>query len=420
MSTDGGKIETLRIGMIGSGFIAKLHLQALVGVRNVVVSGVYSPSAAHREAFARMANDMDLGPCTAFDSIAAMVTSGSVDALWILAPNFTRLPVMEEIHALQTSGRCRLAGVACEKPLARTVHEARRMLHLAEDAGLNHGYLENQVFSTAVQRGKEIIWRRAVPISGRPYLARAAEEHSGPHEPWFWQGSQQGGGVLLDMMCHCYEVARFLLTEPGAARATLTPVSANATVSSLKWTRPEYAAKLQAMMGPQVDYTRSPSEDFARATVLLHGPDGREVMVEATTSWAYVGPGMRIQLELLGPEYAMEFSSLNTPLKVFLSRAVAGGQGEDLVEKQNAEQGLMPVLEDEAGIYGMTAENRHMVEAFRRGTRPTETFEDGVAVMEVLMALYRSAEIGQVVKLPAPELETYVPPVARGGSTQGN
>jgi predicted dehydrogenase len=74
----------------------------------------------------------------------------------------------------------------------------------------------------------------------------------------------------------------------------------------------------------------------------------------------------------------------------------------------------MPVLEDEAGIYGMTAENRHMVESFRQGKRPTETFEDGVAVMEVLMALYRSAEIGQVVKLPAPELETYVPPVARG------
>src|SRR5262247_349574 len=413
MMGDGGKIETLRIGMIGSGFIAKLHLQALVGVRNVVVAGVHSTTAARREALARLANEMDLGPCTPFDSLAAM--AANVDALWILAPNFTRLSVMQEIHDLQTSGRARLAGIACEKPLARTVREAREMLRLAEDAGLCHGYLENQVFSTAVQRGKEIIWRRAVPASGRPYLARAAEEHSGPHEPWFWQGSQQGGGVLLDMMCHCYEVARFLLTEPGAVRGTLTPVSANATVSSLKWTRPDYAAKLQTMMGPQVDYTRSPAEDFARATVMLHGPDGRELMVEATTSWAYVGAGMRIQLELLGPEYAMEFSSLNTPLKIFLSRAVAGGQGEDLVEKQNAEQGLMAVLEDYACIYGTTAENRHMVESFRRGARPTETFEDGVAVMEVLMALYRSAEIGQVVKLPAPELETYVPPVARAG-----
>ena len=168
------------------------------------------------------------------------------------------------------------------------------------------------------------------------------------------------------------------------------------------------------MMGPQVDYMRAPAEDFARGTVVLRTADGREAMIEATTSWAYVGPGLRIQLELLGPEYSMEFSSLNTALKVFMSRAITGGQGEDLVEKQNAEQGLMPVLEDEAGIYGMTAENRHMVEAFRTGQRPLETFEDGVAVVEILMALYRSAEIGQVVKLPAAELETYLPPVARG------
>ena len=93
-------------------------------------------------------------------------------------------------------------------------------------------------------------------------------------------------------------------------------------------------------------------------------------MVEATTSWAYVGAGLRILLELLGPEYSMEFSSLNTGLKVFLSRAVTGGQGEDLVEKQNAEQGLMPVVEDEAGIYGYTGENRHMVEAFRQRRQP--------------------------------------------------
>ena len=62
--------------------------------------------------------------------------------------------------------------------------------------------------------------------------------------------------------------------------------------------------------------------------------------------WA---PGLRILIELLGPEYSMEFSSLNTGLKIFLSRDVRGGQGEDLVEKQNAEQGLMPVVENEAG-----------------------------------------------------------------------
>ena len=93
----------------------------------------------------------------------------------------------------------------------------------------------------------------------------------------------------------------------------------------------------------------------------------------------------------------MEFSTLNTGLKVFLSRNVTGAQGEDLVEKQSAEQGLMPILEDEAATYGYTLEDRHMVGAFREGEAPLETFRDGVAVVEMLMALYRSAETGSTV-----------------------
>ncbi len=122
---------------------------------------------------------------------------------------------------------------------------------------------------------------------------------------------------------------------------------------------------------------------------------------------------MRIQLELLGPEYALEFSSLNTGLKVFMSRRVTGSEGEDLVEKQNAEQGLMPVLEDEAGVYGYTDENRHMVERFRKGQAPDETFADGVAVIEMLMALYKSAEEGRTVYFDREDLSDFVPAVGR-------
>jgi predicted dehydrogenase len=156
---------------------------------------------------------------------------------------------------------------------------------------------------------------------------------------------------------------------------------------------------------------------IARGALTLEDEAGETVMIEATTSWSYIGPGLRIQLELLGPEYAMEFSTLNTGLKVFLSRNVTGAEGEDLVEKQSAEQGLMPVLEDEAATYGYTLEDRHMVGAFRKGEPPLETFRDGVSGVEMLMALYRSAETGSTVRLPDDALETYVPLVARGSTT---
>ncbi|MEI2297345.1 Gfo/Idh/MocA family protein [Ensifer sp. MJa1] len=405
--------QALRVGFVGSGFIAHFHLKSMIGVRNVEVTGVYSRKPENREKFAGEVEALGLGSCRMHESLEALLTADDVDAVWILSPNYTRLDVMRSLHKAVKDGRSKVFAVACEKPLARTVAEAREMLALAEDAGLNHGYLENQVFCTPVLRGKEIIWRRAASTTGRPYLARAAEEHSGPHEPWFWQGDKQGGGVLSDMMCHSVEVARYLLTAPGAPRNSLKIKAVNGTVANLKWTRPNYAEQLRKRFGSEVDYRNRPSEDFARATVTLEDQDGNELMIEATTSWAYVGAGLRIQLELLGPEYALEYNSLSTGLKIFMSREVKGSEGEDLVEKQNAEQGLMPVLEDEAGVYGYTDENRHMVECFRKGEKPLETFEDGLAVVEMLMGLYRSAEINATLQFPAPELEHYVPVVAR-------
>lgn len=405
--------KTLRIGFVGAGFIAHFHLKALLGVRNVEVTGVYPPTAAKRQKLADAVAELGLGTCRAHESLEALLAADDIDAIWILSPNPTRLATMRTIAAAVKSGRSKVFAVACEKPLARTLAEAKEMLALVEDAGLNHGYLENQLFSTAVLRGKEIIWRRAVPATGRPYLARAAEEHSGPHEPWFWKGEEQGGGVLLDMMCHSVEVARFLLTAPGAPRSSLKFKSATGTVATLKWGREKYVADLKRRMGETVDYAKRPAEDFARGNLTFEDEDGNEVVVEATTSWAYVGPGLRIQLELLGPEYALEFSSLSTGLKIFMSRAVTGSEGEDLVEKQNAEQGLMPILEDEPGIYGYVDENRHMVEAFRKGERPMETFADGVAVVEMLMALYRSAEEGRTIRPDDVDLTDYIPLVAR-------
>jgi predicted dehydrogenase len=173
------------------------------------------------------------------------------------------------------------------------------------------------------------------------------------------------------------------------------------------------------MMGPEIDYRRSPAEDFARANVTLRTPEGLTAIVEATTSWSFVGPGLRLRMELAGPEYSMTVDTLHSDLSVFLSRRISGSDGEDLVEKQNAEQGLMPVVSDEAATYGYVDENRHMVDAFRAGRMPDETWDDGLAVTEVLMACYLSAERGATVTLDDPALPDFVPAVARGAWRPG-
>ena len=333
--------KRLGIGFIGSGFITRFHIQSMVGVRDGDVRGVWSPNAEHADSAAALARTLDVGDARAFPSIEAMIRDPSIKALWLCGPNHRRV---ENIEASCTAVRGNagvLLGLACEKPLARTVSEAKHIRTLVSEAGLPHGYLENQLFAPAVNRGRELLWRRGAALTGRPYLARAAEEHSGPHTPWFWRGDLQGGGVLNDMMCHSIEVVRHLLTAPG-------------------------------------------------------------------------GAGLRLSVELLGPEYSMSLNSLDSGLRLFFSRAVQGPTGEDLVEKQNAEIGLMPVVVDEATEYGYTAENRHMARAFLRGQSPDVTFDDGVEVVELLMSAYMSAEQGQTLSLRPDGLDSFVPAVARG------
>ena len=406
--------KRLGIGFLGGGFISRFHIQSLLGVRDVDVTGVFSKTKQSAEGTAELANDLGVGPAKAFNSITEMIADPGVDAIWVCSPNYARIETFEEIANAVNSDKGKLIGVACEKPLGRNVAEAKKVLELTQNAGLLDGYLENQVFSPSITRGKEIIWARGAATTGRPFLARAAEEHSGPHMPWFWEGELQGGGVLNDMMCHSVEEARFMLTEPGKPRNSINPISVSAHTDCLKWQRPKYVDILSKNSEGKTDYSKRPSEDFARSLIEYLDENGEKIILETTTSWCFVGEGLRLSLELFGPEYSMFVNTLDPDLKVFFSREVSGEAGEDLVEKQNAESGGMPVVSNEAEVYGYTAENRHMVESFLAGKRPNENFSDGVNVTELLMTAYMSAEQGKTIAFPPPGLDNFIPAVARG------
>ena len=407
-------MKRLGIGFIGGGFITRFHIQSLIGVRDCDVIGVMSKTKSSAEESCTLARKLRVGDAEVYNSVTDMISNPKIHALWICAPNFTRIEIMEEIVSAIESGKGELIGVACEKPLGRNVAEAKQMLVLAKRVNLLDGYLENQVFAPSVTKGKEIIWARGASTSGRPYLARASEEHSGPHMPWFWEGELQGGGVLNDMMCHSVEEARFMLTAPNASRDSITPLTVNAYASCLKWQRPEYAKILSENSSGKTDYLKRPAEDFARSLIEYEDENGEKLVVETTTSWCFVGAGLRLSLELFGPEYSMFVNTLDSDLKIFFSRNVVGSEGEDLVEKQNAESGEMPVVSSEADTYGYTDENRHMVESFLAGTRPMENFSDGVNVTELLMTAYMSAENNKTIIFPPPGLDEFIPAVAKG------
>ncbi|HEY5432000.1 MAG TPA: Gfo/Idh/MocA family oxidoreductase [Coriobacteriia bacterium] len=407
--------KTLGVGLIGAGFIGHFHVRSWQGVRDADIVAVSSLMLKTASELAQYAEETGVGNAlTAYDDVAALVRDPRVDAVWVLTPNDSRLDVVRTICEEVTSGRSAVTSIAIEKPLGRTLAEAREVLDLVEKAGLLHGYLENQVYAPGITRAREVIWSRGAALAGSPYLARCAEEHSGPHATWFWNGPSEGGGVLNDMMCHSVEAGRFLLTPPGQDPSTwLKPVSVTATIASLKWGRGRYARKLRETYPGVVDYTKQPSEDYASATYVFENGDGEPVVVEATTSWSFVGAGLRLSFELLGPEYSMSSNTLDTESTIFLSRELQQAQGEDMLEKQNAEQGLMPLVADESATYGYAAEDAALARHFLRGEQPLESLTNGLQVVELLMAAYLSAQSGKTVTWPV-DLERFVPDVAQG------
>ena len=184
--------RTLGVGFIGSGFITKFHIRAWQAVRGADVRGVWSPTRARAEEAAALARELRVGDARAFDSIAEMAADPSIDCIWVCGPNFARVENMEEIAHARAQGR---------RARGHRLREAARPQRRRGAPGPRAGRAGRRS-STAISRtscsrrassaARHIVWARGAALAGRPYLARAAEEHGGPHMPWFWQRRPAG------------------------------------------------------------------------------------------------------------------------------------------------------------------------------------------------------------------------------------
>jgi len=403
----------LRYGIIGGGFITGFQLRALEQVRGVEVAGLVSRTPP--EALATDAREHGLGDARVFGSIGEMVPH--VDVVALFGPNFTRVSAMEQIAEAVRAG-APLSGLICEKPLARNMAEARRVLELAAEIGVQTAYFENQIHMKTVQASLSQL-EGVIDAMGPLTLARAAEEHAGPHNAWFWDPTQQGGGVLSDMGCHSIALGWYALTPPGKPVRFLEPVSVSADVALLKWGQPRWQAQLLERFG--VDYARTPAEDFASGTVTYRNPEtDQRVKAMFTVSWMYDKQGLRLLLDGLGPGYALESNSLRSPLEIFIGddAAASVADAELALEKSTASQGLLAIQPNEADLYGYTDENVDAVRAFSKGRPPLLDWDYGLEIVRLTMAAYLSAERGAVVDLLDPEtqatLESYIPAIQQG------
>jgi predicted dehydrogenase len=403
----------MKLGFIGAGFIARFHAIAIQSVRGLEISGLLRRRGA--EALAGFCRERRLGEAKLFDSIAEMAKH--VDVLALYVPNYARIEVMEQVAAAVKAG-AKLKGVILDKPLGRNMKEAQRLLELAREAKLPTAYFENQIFMKAIRTQRN----QLLPVArsmGPLALTRSAEEHGGPHEPWFWDPTRQGGGVLLDMGCHSIAVGRYVLTPPDKDLLFLQPLSVGADLGLLKWGQKKWREQLLRDRG--VDYSRTPAEDFATGMITYRNPEtGQIVKSQFTDSWMFEKQGLRLFMDGMGPGYAFEINTLVSPLNVFIGdvAAQAIADQESALEKATASRGLLAVQYNEADLYGYTDENVDMLEAFSDGRSAMLSWEYGLEIQRLVMASYLSAEKGRTIDLTdkhtIAELDAYVPLIQQG------
>jgi predicted dehydrogenase len=333
------------IGMLGCGFIGEFHALGLRYVREARLVAGCDANQDRREVYAARFG------CRPVATLEALCADPEVDLVVVSVPNHLH---REAVLALAAAGKA----VACTKPLGRNADEAADMLRAVQAAGVFNAYLENVIFNPDLLRMRDMIEAGSI---GRLTTVRAREGHSGPHAAHFWDAELAGGGALLDMASHGAEYARFLFGKDLA----VTEVFA-------------WGATL-------VHGERTTGED--NAIMIMRFEDGRAATIDV--SWSSKG-GLEGRFEAYGDAGRLITDISVGSLKAFVEKAAGY-----VVEKADAETGWLFPVPDEVRVHGHDLMMADVIEAYRDGTAPAETFRDGFAVNAVLDAAYRSIRSGR-------------------------
>lgn len=345
-------MEKTRIGLLGSGFVAGVHMEAMNYVPEAEVFAVYSRNKDHARDFAERH-----GIPHYFDDYKKLLEMDEIDVVLVCLPNF--------LHAKVTVDAANAGKhVIVEKPLCMTLEEADRMIEACKRNNVKLMYAEQLCFAPKYERVRALMSAGAF---GKVYQLKQSEKHFGPHSDWFWDVDKSGGGVLMDMGCHALGWFRWMLGRD------VSPKS------------------IYANLGTVVHKDRTRGED--NSIVIVNFEDG--VTCIAEDSWAKRG-GMDDRIEVYGSE-GLTYADL------FMGNSATtySENGYDYaMEKAGTTKGWTFTIFEEVFNQGYPHELRHFVDCVRNDKVPVQTGGDGKAVLEMIYAAYYSAHIGKEVKLP--------------------
>jgi len=352
-------MKEIRIGIIGTGNLANTHATHYNNIPGVRLAACCDLNRKRAEEFAKNHNVEKV-----YDTLEELVQDPSLDAVSVVTWN--------NAHCAATVAALN-AGlhVLCEKPMAMTAEEGRLMKKAAEenDKLLMIGFVRR--FGVNAEIAKSYIENGDL---GKIYYAKTrCIRRCGNPLGWFADKSRSGGGPLIDLGVHMIDLARYLMGKPKAISAYGITSNAIGPQENIRYHKRYLSADPSKT---------SDVEDFASA--MIRFDNGAALQVEVSFN-AHVEKDV-ISLELLGEKGGL---TIEPELKMY-------------TVKNDILTDITPVytVPQDAFSAFFAREIEHFVACIRgEETECLNPAEDGVALMEILDAVYKSAEIGGEVKI---------------------
>lgn len=346
-------METVRVGIVGSRFMANIHASTVRRSKDAVLVGVASPTEEHVRSFAerhaveRWHTDW-----------RELVARPDVDMVVVCTPNRTHAPI-----AIEAARRGK--HVVVEKPLAVTVEEAEAMVLAARESGVKLMYAEEFCFAPQYVRARQVVEEGGV---GALHKVHHVEKYQGSTSPLYWDLDLSGGWCAMQLGSHSLGIIRWMLGKPKAI-------------------------SVQAVMRQVLHKDRGPGEDDS--IMIVEFDDGSIGVAE--NSWARSG-GMDDRLEVYGTAGTIYASLYQEGSLRIMSepgyRYSAPGRAPT--------QGWTWAVYDELHNNGFPQEIDHFIDCVKNDRAPQESGEDGMVVLEIISAAYESARLGRKVSLEQP------------------
>ena len=187
----------MKLGIIGCGWVAELHAQALHKVPEIKVVALADNEPGR---IAKFKEKFRLHDCLEFQNYKELLAVEDIDLVSISAPNHLHKEML--IHAAQAGKH-----VICEKPLANNLPDVDEMVETMRRSGLKLGVYHEMAFYPENLLIRKLLEEQAAGATRFAWLGAFALG-KWVMTPWRVKAAHSGGGAVMDEGVHLAHLAK--------------------------------------------------------------------------------------------------------------------------------------------------------------------------------------------------------------------